>query len=91
MIMVSRSNLWTMAQKASPSFQAVDMLVTLTPGYLVIILGENCAHLDRFGDDADSDMDDASYCQLSGICGDQAGVDIAHCCAIFLGNLGIEI
>ena len=24
-----------MAQKASPSFQAVDMLVTLTPGYLV--------------------------------------------------------
>ena len=65
-----------MAQKASPSFQAVDMLVTLTPGYLVIILGENCAHLDRFGDDADSDMDDASYCQLSGICGDQAGVDM---------------
>ena len=57
----------------------------------MIILGENCAHLDRFGDDADSDMDDASYCQLSGICGDQAGVDIAHCCAIFLGNLGIEM
>ena len=27
-----------MAQKASPSFQAVDILVTLTPGYLVRVI-----------------------------------------------------
>ena len=35
-----------MAQKASPSFQAVDMLVTLTPGYLVrMIIGGHIGYM----------------------------------------------
>ena len=35
-----------MAQKASPSFQAVDMLVTLTPGYLVrMIIGGHSGYM----------------------------------------------
>ena len=41
-----------MAQKASPSFQAVDILVTLTPGYLVrMIIGGDIG----YGDDSDHD------------------------------------
>lgn len=31
-LMRSGLNLWTMAQKARPSFQELDMLVMLTPG-----------------------------------------------------------
>ena len=56
------SNLWTMAQKASPSFQAVDMLVTLTPGYLVGIFV--IAKVIINGCDNDCDCDNGRFVEM---------------------------
>ena len=53
-----------MAQKASPSFQAVDMLVTLTPGYLVGIFVIAKVIINGCDDDCDCDNDNGRFVEM---------------------------